>query len=468
MEIRKNKMREYGKRISIARMRILTQNGFFGVIVMHLKPSLDDKIETVSTDGVRIFFNPSFLDRLSDDDLLYILLHEVMHIALRHIFRIGDRDKTIYDTACDIVVNSNILHAAGMDLSSITLSGYGVAMHTAPDGSEGYKYTAEEVYEMLQASMTTGTSSQIGSGSGGNSASGNGSGDSDGSDSGDDDGSGGSGSGDGDGDGDGSGDGDGIGKGSGSGNNGGGGPGGGGYGFCDDHSKWGSSSDKALEANWNNWIMEAYESGKSRGTVPLGAERVLKDLMDPKVDWRTILNDFIQEEVTDYSFMPPDRRFSDSPFFLPDFNDTETTVKDILFMVDTSGSMSDEDITQAYSEIKGAIDQFNGRLEGWLGFFDAEVVPPQPFTDEDEFEVIRPEGGGGTDFGIIFDYVRDDMADREITSIIIMTDGYAPYPDESASRGIPVLWMINNDDEVVEINNDDEVVEPPWGKTVRF
>ncbi len=280
---------------------------------------------------------------------------------------------------------------------------------------------------MLQASMTTGTSSQIGSGSGGSSASGNDSS---------------------------------------SGNNGGGGPGGSGYGFCDDHSKWGSSSDKALEANWNNWIMETYESGKSRGTVPLGAERLIKDLLDPKVDWRTILNDFIQEEVTDYSFMPPDRRFSDSPFFLPDFNDTETTVKGILFMVDTSGSMSDEDITQAYSEIKGAIDQYNGRLEGWLGFFDAEVVPPQPFTDENEFKVIRPEGGGGTDFEIIFDYVRDEMADREITSIIMtdgyapypdesMTDGYAPYPDESASRGIPVLWMINNDD---------EVVEPPWGK----
>ena len=69
--------------------------------------------------------------------------------------------------------------------------------------------------------------------------------------------------------------------------------------------------------------------------------------------------------------MPPDRRFRESPFFLPDFNDTEIVVKDILFMVDTSGSMSDKQITEAYSEIKGAIDQFGGKLMGWLGFFDA-------------------------------------------------------------------------------------------------
>lgn len=66
------------------------------------------------------------------------------------------------------------------------------------------------------------------------------------------------------------------------------------------------------------------------------------------------MNDFIQEEVVDYSFAPPDRRFDDSPFFLPDFNGKEDRVEDILFMIDTSGSMSDDMIAAAYSEVKGA------------------------------------------------------------------------------------------------------------------
>lgn len=54
-------------------------------------------------------------------------------------------------------------------------------------------------------------------------------------------------------------------------------------------------------------------------------------------------------------------------------------------MIDTSGSMSDKEITAAYSEIKGAIDQFGGKLSGWLGFFDADIIEPVPFSDEDEF-----------------------------------------------------------------------------------
>ena len=70
-------------------------------------------------------------------------------------------------------------------------------------------------------------------------------------------------------------------------------------------------------------------------------------------------------------------------------------VENILFMIDTSASMSDAMITAAWSEIKGAIDQFDGKLRGWLGFFDAAVVQPEPFENEEEFRVIRPAGGGG-------------------------------------------------------------------------
>ena len=131
-------------------------------------------------------------------------------------------------------------------------------------------------------------------------------------------------------------------------------------------------------------------------------------------------------------------------------------MKDILFMIDTSGSMSDEAITAVYSEIKGAIDQFNGHLQGWLGFFDAEVVEPKPFSSEEEFRIIRPKGGGGTRFDIIFKYVEKHM-DTLPASIIIMTDGYADFPKEEEAMEIPVLWLLVTDD-----------VKPPWGKVARI
>lgn len=98
-----------------------------------------------------------------------------------------------------------------------------------------------------------------------------------------------------------------------------------------------------------------------------------------------------------------------APFFLPDFNDKDDSVEDIPFMIDTSGSMSDDMIITAYSEVKGAIDQFDGKLKGWLGFFDAAIVEPKPFTNEAEFRIIKPAGGGGTDFQIIFEYVQKHM-----------------------------------------------------------
>ena len=144
-------------------------------------------------------------------------------------------------------------------------------------------------------------------------------------------------------------------------------------------------------------------------------------------------------------------------FFLPDFNEKDETVEDILFMIDASGSMSNKDITAAYCEIKGAIEQFNGKLKGWLGFFDAAIVEPKPFTNEAEFRIIKPAGGGGTDFQIIFEYVQKHMQDKLPASIIILTDGFAPFPQEKLAGGIPVLWLLNN-----------KKVNPPWGKVTRI
>ena len=238
----------------------------------------------------------------------------------------------------------------------------------------------------------------------------------------------------------------------------------------DDHSFWkGEDENRMSRVVWENRVLQTCEAvknlkrisidknGKFWGNTPCFAERMLKALSESRLDWKTLLNDFIQEDICDYSFSPPDRRFGDSDFFLPDFNEKEEAVEDLLFMIDTSGSMSDDAITEVYSEIKGAIEQFNGRIKGWLGFFDATVTEPQPFDDEDEFKAIRIQGGGGTAFLPIFHYVRDYMKDKNITSIIILTDGYAPYPEESQRMDIPVLWVINNDD-----------VTPPWGMIARI
>lgn len=466
MVLSDEKVRGYIKRLLLSRMRILINNGFYGLLLMHIGFALDENISTAATDGEKIMFSPDFLDTLNDRELDFVLMHEIVHIALRHYDRIGGFDNEKFNIACDIVVNSNILLSENMDKSAITLGAYGESMHLAPDGSEGYNYTVEQLYSLLPVTVSADESDEQGNNSGSsdgdsdNGIDGN-SDDDNGNDSDDDD----------DNDGNGNSDNQGkpkfqngksrkSGKKSGKSND------------CadkngnwDDHSHWNEhkTDNELLKDLWVKHIKDAGEaisvrdSITCRGTLPMFAKRILKELRQPQTDWRTILDEFVEEEISDYSFTPPDRRFSDSPFFLPDFNEKDDKVEKILFMIDTSGSMSDKEITAAYSEIKGAIDQFGGKLSGWLGFFDADIIEPVPFSDEDEFRKIEAAGGGGTDFGIIFQYVKEYMSDDLPVSIIILTDGFAPFPDESAAMNIPVLWLLNN-----------EEVEPPWGKVARI
>ena len=412
MEVSNELIRECTRRLMLSRMRLLCDNGFYGLLLMHAKLGIGDKHETAWTEaGERITFNPKFMKSLSDSELDYVMMHEILHIVLNHLARLKviGKDTFIFNIAADIVVDSNILRSCGGNEQAISLSAYGgVQEHKALDGTEGWTHTVEELYEMLLVEIKEGEDSES-------------SGwdvhvYEDGDDAGDDEQT--------------------------------------------------VSENKAKQEFWNACVMQAIEAmaarrvlsdGISCGSIPAFAERYMEELRNPQTDWRTVLDEFVQEDTVDYSFTPPDRRFDDSPFFLPDFNEKDEWVEKILFMIDTSGSMSDESVTTVYAEIKGAIEQFNGKIEGWLGFFDAEVVEPKAFADEDAFLIIRPKGGGGTSFKAIFKYVEEYMSDEDIVSIVILTDGYADFPEERDAHGIPVLWIITN-----------EKVTPPWGKVARI
>lgn len=463
------------RRILLSRMRLLSKNGFFGLLLMHVRFALNEEVRTAGTDGTFIMFNPAFMQKLSDEELDFILMHEVMHMALRHCTRNRDKDQVLFNIACDIVVNSNILYANGMKTESITLREYGESMHRTPNDDEGYRYTAEQVYDMLlqnkkrpslnlNMNIGQGKKSQKRGNTPGDSSMGKGPGKESGKEPGKGNknnanmkSTGGSGQGQGK-----SGQGQAESE-KGSGNQsdkqseekG-----------FDNHTLWtksGASESAVQDAVWAKRIMSAASAMESRrgskgygwGDIP-AIQRQLKELTNPQTDWRRILNEFVQEEITDYSFTPPDKRFAEGDFFLPDFNEKDEYVKNILFMIDCSGSVSDKMMTVAFSEVKGALDQYDGRLSGYLGFFDTKVKEPEPFEDVEELLAIKPAGGGGTRFDVIFTYVKNNMEEPP-AMIIVLTDGYAKYPEESIAAGIPVLWMINN-----------EKNTPPWGKVARI
>lgn len=425
------------KRIIRAKMNLLGKNGFYGLLLSHIIFALDTECETACTDGRRIWFGPEFMEDLSDTELEFIMMHEIMHIVLQHCLRGEEYNNEIYNIAADIVINSNIMHSMNDDLDTITLKKYGVSMHLVPDGTEGYNYTAEEVYDML-ISKAKSKAKMKGKGKMPKSAGTS-------NDEGDEDGDefkglldvveeilkGGK--------------------------------------RFDDHSKWDKLTEEEKRELYEEWtkrlqdadtVISILESSVSDGSgPPIGAQRLLNKLKNGQLDWRTVLTDFIQTEINDYSFSPPDRRFSDGDFFLPDYNEEVEKVSNVWFLIDTSGSISDKAIITAYTEIAGAIEQFNGAVKGLLSFTEVFVTDPVPFESLNDLLAIKPVGGGGNDFSEIFRYMQKNMMDNPPAYIVIITDGYDTFPKEEEAMGIPVLWLINNDD---------PNVKPPFGKVARI
>jgi predicted metal-dependent peptidase len=407
-----------------SRIQMLMTFPFFGILALHLQMEQDYTCPTAATDGNKFFYNPHFIKKLSEEERNWIVVHEVLHPALKHLWRRGDREPVKWNYACDYAIHSIMMQF----INNVSYQAKD-KLKMPPGCLYDPKYddkSAEEIYDLLPKSFKQ--QPQCGNGqSQGQSGKSKGQGQGQGQGQ------------------DGNGDGDGQTP-------------------LDDHSKWGQGetqeNGQAKAADWEGKLVSAAKAAESKmaGTVPGFLKRLLGKITKPQKDWRTLLHEFVEEEVSDYSFNPPDRRYQDGDFFLPDFNDIIEVIKKMLFFMDTSGSIGDREMNVSYSEVAGAITQFNDRLSGWLGFFDHAIYGPWPFENVTDLLQIRPEGGGGTSFHIIFDKVKE-MREKgdEIAGVIILTDGYADWPPESIAEGIPVLWLINNED-----------VTPPWGLHTRI
>ena len=108
----------------------------------NLEYRTDLKYHTAATDGKNIYFDPDYLASLSDDDKLFIIAHELMHVKFEHMYRIMDRngqqrDQELWNIATDAIINAN-LERDGFKIKN----GY-VNM------PEALNYSAEEFYDKL-------------------------------------------------------------------------------------------------------------------------------------------------------------------------------------------------------------------------------------------------------------------------------------------------------------------------------
>ena len=98
-------------RIQKARTALLLDHPFFGSLLFRLGGRASGSIQTMATDGVSLFYNPAFVETLNAAELAGVLAHEVMHPALQHHTRRGDRDRKRWNMACDYAINPLLLDA---------------------------------------------------------------------------------------------------------------------------------------------------------------------------------------------------------------------------------------------------------------------------------------------------------------------------------------------------------------------
>lgn len=370
-----------------ARINLLLKHSFFGNLATRLQLiNADDWCATAATDGVKFYYNSRFIMMLQPKEVDFLVGHEVLHVVYDHMDRRDDRDPQIWNIAADYAVNADLVHhKIGKLITTV-----GALYDTKYAGKP-----TEEIYDDLmknvkKISLDDLIDQMIDEHMDSK-----------------------------DGEGDQEGDQEGNGK----------------------RPKMTAEEREQARQEMKQAIISAAQSAEA-GTLPKGVERLIKDLTDPVMPWREIIQTNLTSAIrSDYSFMRPSRKGWHSDAIMPGMNPGEEIDVDIY--IDLSGSISTNQGKQFLSEVMGMMDMFDGyRIR--VACFDTEVYNEQEFTSEnmDTVEDYELVGGGGTSFECIFNNLKE--RGREPNRLIVFTDGY-PYGSWGDPDYCDTTWIIHGD-----------------------
>ena len=355
-------------RLTKARVRMLLKHPFWGNLATRMKlVEASEWCQTAATDGRHFYYCTDFINRLDDDELVFLFGHEVGHCVYNHMGRRGDREPQVWNMAGDYLINDMLIqNNVGKKITAVPI------LHD-------HKYrdmTAEEVYDELMKNavkiQATLDMHMDGSGEEGEE------------------------------------DKDGKGKGS------------------DGKSK--SSGIKIDEETMKKIRDEVKEAvlqsaqAAGAGNVPVGIKRLIQQFTAPKMRWQDLLRIQLESSLkNNYSFMRPSRKAWHTGAVLPGMLPQEHL--DVCIAIDMSGSISNEMAQDFLSEVKGMMEMYT-TYSIHVFSFDTEVYNPVTFSDDHGEDIYdyEPQGGGGTDFDCAFQYMKDnDIVPKQF---IMFTDGY--------------------------------------------
>lgn len=421
--------------------RVTDKEPFYTALIRALEPVSEPDIPTLGTDGTHLFYNAEFFDSHTPDEQSALILHETLHCAFSHMWRVGKKDKMKWNIATDYAINPMVDEVFKLPEGALIDSKY-------------YGMSAEQIYKVLPKNKNKqqtwcekdhwdeddkGNKKGKGQGSGQEDSKKKG-------------------------------------KGAGSDSEGKGKPGkdkGNGSGDWIEKIKDAMGNGKKArlakkQEEWRKELKKASTQSKWKrifqktflddyGNAPDSAKRVIeKDFYIPALDWASIVASILSEDTTDYSFNQPDRRYMGADFVIPGMFSYDN-LKDVVFAYDTSGSITDDDLKAFYGETQALFENFSN-LTGWGAVCDAYLHHFGELSAKAPFNRNYFIGGGGTDFNPVFDEIKN--RNMKIKALFFFTDTYGSFPREEPPY--PVFWLVRS-----HIGDNSEI-NVPFGRVIKF
>ena len=356
------------------------------------KTRVDDNIPTACTNGRDERYGREFIKSLDDRELAFVVLHETLHKAYRHLFtwrKLYDEDGQLANMACDYVINLQLLD---MDKERAVIAmpmRAGKAIGLVDEKYRGLN--TKQVFDMLKEDKANG----------------------DGVFKGDGDGEGG----------------DGVGNG------------------LDDHDWEGAKElteeqKKAIEKEVDQALRQGLiNHNKLVGKGAGGFGRELGELLEPKVDWREMLREFVKATCSAKdasSWRRVNRRYLSGDTYMPSM--IGERVGHLVIGIDTSGSIGGQELNDFLTEVKGIASEVHPEKVD-LMYWDSEVAGHEEYGHHEVDNIVsstKPRGGGGTDPTCMIKYMQEKNIKPE--AIIMLTDGC--IGDWGSEWNAPILWTI--------------------------
>ena len=178
--------------------------------------------------------------------------------------------------------------------------------------------------------------------------------------------------------------------------------------------------------------------GKGGGNL----DRELEDLLAPKIDWREVLREFVKATCSNKdtsSWRRVNRRFLSTGMYMPSMIGEK--VGHLVVAIDTSGSIGGPELAEFLSEVKGIAEEVSPEVVDLI-YWDGAVAGHEKYEGSsvsDICQTTKPRGGGGTDPSCVSTYLKDEGIKPEC--VIVLTDGYVP--NWGSEWTAPTMWVIS-------------------------